>query len=114
MMFHDPRCRAILTSHGIPPIPFERLPYASLLMFVDSLQDDRRDISLSRFRERGVLGQVRIAPDGSAVEAVVRLQEVSIKGWAPRMAEYETVMSWINSESEIKFRINYMTEAGLF
>ncbi len=113
MMFHDPRCRSILTSHGIPPIAFERLPYAALLMFVDSLQDDRRDISVSRFRERGVLNEVGILPDGTAVEAVVRLQEVSIKGWAPRMAEYETVMSWINSESAIQFRIDYKTEAGI-
>jgi hypothetical protein len=113
MMFHDPRCRAILTSHGIPPIAFERLPYASLLMFVDALQDDRRDISLSRFRERGVLKEVTILGDGTAVEAIVSLQEVSIKGWAPRVAEYETVMSWINSQSEIKFRIDYKTEVGL-
>jgi hypothetical protein len=113
MMFHDPRCRAILTSQGIPPIAFERLPYASLLMFVDALQDDRRDISISRFRERGVLKAVRMPPDGTAVEAEVRLQELPVRGWAPRMAEYESVMAWVNSESEIQFRIDYRTEAGL-
>ncbi len=50
MMFHDPKCRTMLQQAGIPPIAFESLPYASVLMYVDSLQDDRRDISQSRFR----------------------------------------------------------------
>ena len=62
-------------------------------MFVDSLQDDRRDISRSRFRERGVLRGVKVAAeDGGVVEAVVCLREVAVKGWAPRIAEYESVV----------------------
>jgi hypothetical protein len=113
MMFHDPRCRAILSSNGTPPIAFERLPYASLLMFVDALQDDRRDISVSRFPEKGILKGIEFLPGGTGVKATVRLQEVPIKGWAPRMAEYETVMAWINTASDVKFRIDYRSEAGL-
>jgi hypothetical protein len=113
MMFHDPRCRSILTSQGVPPIAFERLPYASLLMFVDALQDDRRDISEWRFREWGVLKPVNVRPDGAGVDAEVRLQEIPVRGWAPRIAEYESVMAWINSESEAQFRIDYRTEARL-
>ena len=113
MMFHDQRCRAVLTAGGIAPIAFEHLPFASLLMFVDSLQDDRRDISKSRFRERGVLRSVKVAAEGGVVEAVVCLREVAVKGWAPRIAEYESVVSWINAHSQIKFRIDYKSEAGL-
>lgn len=103
MMFHDQRCRAVLTTAGVSPIAFEHLPFASLLMFVDALQDDRRDISKSRFRACGVLRSVTIASDRSAVEALVCLREVSVKDWSPRIAEYESVMSWINSQSRIKF-----------
>src|SRR5260370_1309579 len=91
------RCRAILTDEGIDPIAFEHLPYACLLMFVDALQDDRRDISQSRFRACGILREITIASDGSVVEALVCLREVPVKGWAPRIAEYESVMYWINS-----------------
>ncbi len=113
MMFHDQRCRAALTAGGIAPIAFEHLPFASLLMFVDSLQDDRRDISKSRFRACGVLRGVHIAADGGAVSASVCLREVAVEGWAPRIAEYESVVSWINAHSQIKFRIDYKSEAGL-
>lgn len=113
MMFHDQRCRATLTAGGIPAIAFEYLPFASLLMFVDALQDDRRDISKSRFRKDGVLKGIKYVARRKAVEALVCLREVAVKGWAPRIAEYESVMSWINAKSQIKFRIDYKTEAGL-
>ena len=39
----------------VNPIPFQYLPYASTLMFVDAIQDDRRDVSTSRFRQHGEL-----------------------------------------------------------
>lgn len=113
MMFHDQRCRATLMAGGIPPIAFEYLPFASLLMFVDALQDDRRDISKSRFRKDGVLKNIKYIARRKAVEALVCLREVTVKGWAPRIAEYESVMSWINAKSQIKFRIDYKTEARL-
>ncbi|MGB7718346.1 MAG: hypothetical protein WBL65_00515 [Bryobacteraceae bacterium] len=113
MMFHDQRCRAVLTAGGIAPIAFEHLPDASLLMFVDALQDDRRDISKSRFRVCGVLRRIEFASEGKVVKALVCLREVSVKDWARRIAEYESVMSWIGSQSQASFRIDYKTEAGL-
>jgi hypothetical protein len=113
MMFHDQRCRGILQTGGIPPIAFEHLPYASLLMFVDALQDDRRDISLSRFRKNGILQNVSIAPNPVVVRAVVDLREAPVRGWAPRIAEYEAVMAWINSKSSARFEIEYRAQAGL-
>jgi hypothetical protein len=115
MMFHDPRCRSSLKNSGIPPIPFESLPYACVLMYVDCLQDDRRDISISRFNKHGVLASVEISPQRRTVEAQVCLPEVlnGIKGWPGRIAEYESVMGWINAKSETKFTIDYRSRAKL-
>lgn len=113
MMFHDPRCRAALQSSGIPPIAFESLPYACVLMYVDSLQDDRRDISVSRFNKHGVLASVAISPTLRTVNAQVCLPEVPVKGWPGRIAEYESVMGWINAKSDTRFTIDYRSRAKL-
>jgi len=115
MMFHDPRCRGALKHSGIPPIAFESLPYACVLMFVDCLQDDRRDISVSRFNEHGVLVSVDISPEGRTVKAQVCLPEVpdGVKGWPGRIAEYESVMEWINAKSRAEFTIDYRSRAKL-
>jgi hypothetical protein len=113
MMFHDPKCRSELQRSGIPPIAFESLPYACVLMYVDCLQDDRRDISISRFNQHGVLASIKISPEQRTVKAQVCLREVSIKGWPGRIAEYESVMGWINAESETKFTIDYRSRAKL-
>jgi hypothetical protein len=87
MMFHDPRCRSVLQHSGIPPIAFESLPYACVLMYVDSLQDDRRDISISRFNKHGVLTSVNVNPEQYRVHAEVCLREVLVPGWPGRIAE---------------------------
>jgi hypothetical protein len=113
MMFHDPKCRAALQNSGIPPIAFESLPYACVLMYVDCLQDDRRDISISRFNRHGVLVSIDISSQKRTVKAQVCLPEVPIKGWPGRIAEYESVMEWINAKSETKFTIDYRSRAKL-
>jgi hypothetical protein len=113
MMFHDPRCRGALQDSGITPIAFESLPYACILMYVDCLQDDRRDISISRFNEHGVLASIDISSQRRTVKAQVCLPEVPIKGWPGRIAEYESVMEWINTKSETKFTIDYRSSAKL-
>ena len=109
MLFHDQYCRETLEKASIGPIAFEDLPYASLLMFVDCLQDDRRDIGSSRFRKHGVLTDVEVLQRGRKVKATVCLKEVPIEGWAKRIAEYESVLRWVNSKSQIKFAIDYRT-----
>lgn len=113
MMFHDPKCRSALQAAGIPPIAFESLPYASVLMYVDSLQDDRRDISISRFNKHGVLASTDVSPQHRTVRAEVCLREVSVNGWPGRIAEYESVMAWINKNSETRFTIDYRSRAKL-
>ncbi len=68
MMFHDQGCRQALKSAGIPPIAFENLPYATVLMYVDSLQDDRRTIETSRFPDHGVLDSLEVSADGTTCD----------------------------------------------
>lgn len=113
MIFHDPRCRATLLASGIPPIAFESLPYACTLMYVDCLQDDRRDISKSRFPAHGVLASVTVRPQIPRVDAEVCLREVPVKGWPGRIAEYESVVRWINTKSNTRFVIDYRSRAEL-
>ncbi|MGA2624232.1 MAG: hypothetical protein ABSF91_10295 [Bacteroidota bacterium] len=107
MLFHDQHCREKLLNHEIPRIPFRVLPYASLLMFVDALQDDRRDVRTSRFSKDGVLESLKIDAANGLVTAKVRLRNIPLEHWAGRIAEYESVMRWINPDSEVKFLIDY-------
>lgn len=43
MIFHDWRVRGEIRKLGVPSIRSSRFPYACLLMFIDSIQDDRRE-----------------------------------------------------------------------
>jgi hypothetical protein len=107
MMFHDPRCRGILLAQGIEPIPFGKLPYATLLMFVDSIQDDRRSIERSRFKQHGVLSHLAIDEANKRVTAEICLPELAVRFWSGRIAEYESVMKWVNHGSDWEFIIDY-------
>lgn len=92
MMFHDPRCREKLEAGGVPPIPFELLPYAATLMFVDALQDDRRDINKGTWHKHGVLNSINIDAANRHVRAEVCLRELPIQSWPYKIAEYESVI----------------------
>jgi hypothetical protein len=107
MMFHDPHARETLLKYRIGPIPFEKLPYAALLMFVDSIQDDRRTIKKSRFQVHGVLVRLSVVEAKKEVTAEICLPELPPSAWPGRIAEYESVMEWINLKSEWKFVIDY-------
>jgi hypothetical protein len=113
MIFHDRHCRLALSESGVPPIPFEQLPYAAVLMYVDCLQDDRRDIRSSRFRKHGVLQDVAFDSTGKRVRSTVCLREVPVERWPARIAEYESALRWINAKSKRKFAIDYFRSVGL-
>jgi hypothetical protein len=113
MMFHDQHSRETLCSNGIPSIPFEQLPYAATLMFTDALQDDRRDITRAEFPRAGVLEGLAVVPDRTRVTARVCLPRVPLRYWPGKIAEYESVLLWINRASDTKFAIDYTTSAGL-
>lgn len=113
MLFHDMHAREIMVEAGVPQIPFEQMPYASTLMFVDALQDDRRDIRTSEFRKHGILSSLDVIPQEQAVHAEVCLREVPLAGWPFRIAEYDSVTRWINTASDMKFHIDYLSRLGL-
>ena len=112
MMFHDPYCRQTLQTNGVSPIPFELLPYASTLIFVDAVQDDRRDISTSSFPVKGVFEELAIDGTQKRVVATVDIRSIEMKYWPGKIIEYEDAMTWINAASATKFTIDYRTRLG--
>jgi len=110
MMFHDPYCRQTLQVNGVSPIPFELLPYAATLIFVDAIQDDRRDISTSSFPAKCVFEALTINGAQKEVAATVDLSSIDIQHWPGKIVEYEGAMDWINSASDTKFTIDYRTK----
>jgi hypothetical protein len=113
MMFHDHHTRETLNSHGIPSVPFEQLPYASVLMFADALQDDRRSIQAAEFPAKGILEGVDIDLSKRTVTARVCLPRLTVNEWPWRIVEYESVLAWINRASDMKFSIDYRSAAKL-
>jgi hypothetical protein len=113
MLFHDMHARETMVAAGVPRIPFEQMPYASTLMFVDALQDDRRDIRTNIFRKHGVLNSLEVNPGHQTVLAKVCLREVAVAGWPYRIAEYDSVTRWINSASDMHFHIDYLSRLDL-
>jgi hypothetical protein len=113
MLFHDKRCRDTLLAAGVPAVPFEQLPYASVLMFVDALQDDRRDIQNNVFRRHGVLNSLQVDTQKQTVTAKVCLRELPVSGWPYRIAEYRSVTQWINEASDTHFEIDHLSQIGL-
>jgi hypothetical protein len=105
IMFHDPRCRDQLQKNGVPPLPFEQLPFAALLVFVDALQEDRRDIKFDTWPTHGVLNGVRILRRGTVVRADVCLRELSLRYWPAKLIEYMDAVSWLNTSAQVLFEV---------
>jgi hypothetical protein len=112
MLFHDERCRRIFTDHGILPVSFERLPYAATLMFVDALQEDRRDIELAEFSRSGFLVSANVGVPAKLIAARVNLAPLPLEWWPFKIAEMADVVRWINSQSETQVSIDYQTLSG--
>ena len=107
ILFHDRTCRNALSQGGVPPLAFETLPYASVLMFVDALQDERRDTSQSRFPKVSILKSLHVDPDRGIVTARIQLHDLAMQYWPEKITEYVSVMNWINTVSHTKFIIDY-------
>jgi len=97
----------------LPEVSFEQLPYASTLMFVDALQDDRRDIGRNVFRKHEILNSLQINTRCQKVNATVCLRELPVQNWPYRIAEYDSVTRWINKASDTTFKIDYLSRIGL-
>jgi hypothetical protein len=83
-------------------------------MYVDVLQEDRRRITKpNTFNKHGVLESLTIDPAKNTVSAKMCLPEMRIKYWPKKIAEIESTLRWINSESTTKFLIDYRSSAGI-
>jgi hypothetical protein len=107
MLFHDQRCRELLQEHRVPPIPFEQLPYASLLIFVDAIQDDRRNIAINSWPRHGVLNALEVIQNGTLFRARVCLREIPLKYWPSKLVEYDSALRWLNSSVNMTFEIDH-------
>jgi hypothetical protein len=107
MLFHDQRCRELLQGRGVPPIPFEHLPYASLLIFVDSIQDDRRDIAVNAWPRHGVLNGLEVLQEGALIRASVCLREIPLKYWPGKLLEFDSARRWLNTSAVMTFEYEH-------
>jgi hypothetical protein len=114
MMFHDPHTREVFDEHEIPPISFELLPYASTLVFVDGLQEDRRNIRNWQFPKACIFNDLQVDASNAKVHAIVDLQQIPIKYWGGKVLEFESCLAWINGASNIQFSIDYRSARGLY
>lgn len=107
MIFHDPGCRDKLAKEGISPVPFNLLPYAATLMYVDAIQDDRRDITKEAWPVHGVLRELTVSADKKTVAARVCLAGLPASWWPFKVVEYDSVLKWVNGPSQVNFKVNY-------
>jgi hypothetical protein len=107
MMFHDPHTREVFSEHKIPPISFELLPYATTLVFVDAIQEDRRNIKDWQFPKACVFSDLQVDANKSEVRAIVDLQQIPIRYWTGKILEFENCLEWVNGASTTRFIIDY-------
>jgi len=96
--FHHDAFRACLRALGINSISTYRWPFASLLMFIDSVQDDRRDPDLARWGPDMLRG---IHMEDNTVIAVVDLDQLSesqIRQVARKRLEARDVLSFLDAD----------------
>jgi hypothetical protein len=77
------------------------------MIFVDALQDDRRNIAIHSWPVHEVLNELQILRAGSVIRAAVCLRELPIKYWAGKLAEYDSALRWLNSSTQVTFEIEY-------
>lgn len=98
--FHDWRARELLREAGIETLSTRRFPVAALLMYIDSIQDDRRNPSSLAFEERDTLRNLNVEEE--VVKAEVDLAEVSPKVLGDKRVEAMGVMGLLGQDG-LKF-----------
>jgi hypothetical protein len=99
--FHDWRFREALRREGELSISTRRFPIAALLMFIDSIQDDRRDPASLRFEERDALQDLEVR--GDTVEAIVDIGRVTPEVLPGKRVEAQGVTGFLTQDG-VKFR----------
>lgn len=85
MIFHDWRVRREIVETGLVAVRSSRLPYATMLMFIDSIQDDRREKG-SPARTMDILERLDVA--GGRVRAIINLENIGAGVDRREVAEY--------------------------
>ena len=86
------------------------MPYASLLIFVDAIQDDRRNIAIDTWPRHGVLNSLEVLQNGAIVRARICLRELALKYWPSKLVEYDSALRWLNSSANVTFEIDHRPE----
>jgi len=99
--FHDWPVRKFLREVGITRIRTSRFPFASLLMFIDSIQEDRR----GRVQEPDVLSSISVV--GNVVSAEMELGNLSADKQREKQREAKDVQDFLNQDG---LQFQYPTE----
>lgn len=90
--FHDWRVRKSLTEEGITRIKTSRFPFASLLMFVDSIQEDRRE----RVQNPDILKGIKV--NTHTITPQIDLNLLSPEKLADKKQEAQTVKDFLEED----------------
>lgn len=99
--FHDWHVRRELVAEGMMQLTTSRFPFASLLTFIDSIQDDRRDPKEPPVAERDALEGLSI--DGDYVVAHIDTSRLSPEFRQEKQKEIRGVLSFLDQDG-LKFR----------
>jgi len=99
--FHDWPVRKFLREEGINRIRTSRFPFASLLMFIDSIQEDRR----GRVQEPDVLSSISVV--GNVVSAEMELGNLSEDKKREKQREARDVQDFLDQDG---LQFQYPTE----
>jgi len=108
IMFHDVTFREALVRVGITSLSSKRFPLATLLMYIDGIQDDRREFELPE-RNVDILEDIQV--EGDTVVARINLERAAkqmtgeeLRGYLDRKrAEAQGVLNFIKGNG-LKFR----------
>ena len=90
--FHDWRVRECVSKEGITHIPTSRFPFASLLAFIDSIQEDRRGKS----QDPDVLTGISV--NGCTVTAEMNLGVLPVEALREKKREASHVKAFLHED----------------
>lgn len=94
--FHDWRARSHMIDNGIDSVLTSRFPFACLLAFIDSIQDDRRDVKGSQHGKQDVLLGIEI--EGNIVTAIVETPKLSETELGKKKEEADGVKAFFEQD----------------
>lgn len=106
ILFHDRSCRDTLRKQGIVRINTQRFPFAALLMFIDSIQDDRREPGLGDCGP-DILEDLTVS--GDTVEARIDDSLLTEEQLRSKRLEVEDVLAFLEQDG---LRYRYLEKSS--